>query len=50
MVSRGGVPKPWARQRLGVQCEEYPSLVDDVWCTGTENQVDLRWSARAIAA
>ena len=48
--NRVGVPEPWVTRRLGLQCAEYPSLVDGAQRTETGNQMGLRWLAREMAA
>ena len=35
---------------MELQCEEYPSRVGGVRCTGTENRMDFHWLVREIAA
>lgn len=50
VASHADVPKRWVTQYSGLQCEEYLSLVDGVWRTGTENRMGFRWLAREIGA
>ena len=50
MANHVGVPKQLVTQRLELQYEGYPSLVDYGRGIGIEGQKDFRWLGRGIAA